>query len=69
MVSRCNQTLSEHDLEIERVFEKKNIILSQNGHEFSESKGSQPMQNFLHGEKIHFCKIKSLYTINNLCGN
>ena len=26
------------------------------------------MQNFLHEEKMHFfCKIKSLYTINNLC--
>ena len=26
------------------------------------------MQNFLHEEKIDcFCKIKSLYTINNLC--
>ena len=26
------------------------------------------MQNFLHEEKIHFfCKIKSLYAINNLC--
>ena len=25
------------------------------------------MQNFLHEGKIHFCKIKSLYTINNLC--
>ena len=26
------------------------------------------MQNVLHEEKIHFfCKIKSLYTISNLC--
>ena len=26
------------------------------------------MQNFLHEEKIHFfCKIKSLYIINNFC--
>ena len=26
------------------------------------------MQKFLHEEKMHFfCKIKSLYTINNLC--
>ena len=26
------------------------------------------MQNFLHEEKIHFfCKIKSIYTINNHC--
>ena len=26
------------------------------------------MKNFLHGEEIFFfCKIKSLYTINNLC--
>ena len=26
------------------------------------------MQNFLYEEKIHFfCKIKYLYTINNLC--
>ena len=25
------------------------------------------MQNFLHVKKYIFCKIKSLYTINNLC--
>ena len=25
------------------------------------------MQNFLHEENTFFCKIKSLYAINNLC--
>ena len=59
-------------LKIERVFEKnKQYVESktgQKGYEFSNQIGPQPMQNFLHEEKIHFfCKIKSLYTINNLC--
>ncbi len=40
----------------------------QNGHDLSNQKGPQQMQNFLHEEKIFFfCKIISLYTIKNLC--
>ena len=45
-------------LKIERVLEKTNKILSkkngQKGQEFSKEKGPQPMQKFLHEEKIHF---------------
>ena len=45
-------------LKIERVFEKINNILSQKtgqkGHEFSNQKRPQQMQNFLHEETIHF---------------
>ena len=37
-------------LKIERAFEKT----GQNGHELSNQKGPQPMQNFLHEDKIHF---------------
>ena len=45
-------------LKIERVFEKNKHNFEsktgQKGHEFSNQKGPQPMQNFLHEEKIHF---------------
>ena len=56
-------------LKIEGVFKKINNILSQ-----KLAKGAmnlltpQQIQNFLHKEKVNFfCKIISLYTINNLC--
>ena len=37
------------------------------GYEFTYQKLPQQMLNFLHEEKVYFCKIISLYTINNLC--
>ena len=50
--------LQRMTLKVERVFEKnKQNIESktgQNGHELRNQKGPQPMQNFLHEEKIPF---------------
>ena len=41
------------------------VKTGQKGDEFSNQKGPQPMQYFLHEQKYIFCKIISLYTINN----
>ena len=62
---------SSQRYDYEYDFEDTNKTLSQKtgqkGHEFSNQKGPQQMQNFLHEEKYFFCKLISLYTINNLC--
>ena len=56
---------------IEGVFEKTNIILSKKLAKWAMNLVSKKDQNnakFLTwGKNTFFCKIKSLYTINNLC--
>ena len=58
-------------LKIERVFEKTNIILSQKLAKWAMNLVSKKDHNqckISYMRKIHiFCKIKSLYTIKNLC--